>query len=293
MKYAFIAQLKSEMPVRLMCQLLDVSPAGFYASLSRSPSRRSQANERLKLEIKAVHEMTRRRYGALKIHAELSARGTRCGHNRVARLMRENGLRSKRSRAFRNTTQSHHRQPIADNHLDRRFDPGLRSQRVWVSDITYLPTREGWLYLATVMDLTTRRIVGWCADSSLDQRLALNALAMALRHRSPLQTELLHHSDRGVQYASEMYQLALTSNRIKCSMSRKGDCWDNAVAESFFATLKTELVADSRWESRSQAKRDLFEYIEDWYNWQRRHASLGYRTPAEYEIDLLRNETAA
>jgi len=294
MKYAFIARQKGEMPVRLMCQWLEVSASGFYASIKRRPSKRSQANQRLKLEIRAVHQMSKKRYGAPMVHGELEAQGTKCGHNRVARLMREDGLRSKRPRAFRITTQSQHRKAVAENHLSRSFGPGIKpgSKRVLVSDITYLPTREGWLYLAIVMDLASRRILGWCAGSRLNQELALGALKMALKRRGPWYGEMLHHSDRGVQYASDIYQSTLASNGIKCSMSRKGDCWDNAVAESFFATLKAELVIDAGWESRSEAKRDLYEYIEVWYNCKRRHSTLGYRTPAEYEIEMLRERVA-
>jgi transposase InsO family protein len=276
-----------------MCRWLDVSASGFYASIDRRPSKRYRANQRLKLEIRAVHQESRRTYGAIKIHKELKGKGTDCGHNRVAKLMREEGIRSKRPRAFRITTRSDHSKPVAENHLQRRFGVGIQRalNRVWVADITYLPTREGWLYLSIVMDLASRRIVGWRAGPRLDHELALGALDMAIRKRSPLHG-LLHHSDRGVQYASDLYQATLESMQIKCSMSRKGDCWDNAVAESFFATLKTELVIDAHWESRSQAKRDLFEYIENWYNCRRRHASLGYQTPAGYEIALLRKTAA-
>jgi transposase InsO family protein len=276
-----------------MCQWLDVSASGFYASLDRPPSKRDRANQRLKLEIRVAHLESRRTYGAIKIHKELKGKGTECGHNRVAKLMREEGIRSKRPRAFRITTRSDHSKPVAENHLQRRFGVGIQRalNRVWVTDITYLPTREGWLYLSIVMDLASRRIVGWDAGSRLDQGLALGALDMAIRKRSPLHG-LLHHSDRGVQYASDLYQATLQSAQIKCSMSRKGDCWDNAVAESFFATLKTELVVDAHWESRSQARRDLFDYIENWYNSKRRHASLGYQSPAQYELDLLRKTAA-
>ena len=293
MKYAFIARQRGEIAVRLMCRWLDVSASGFYASIDRRPSKRYRANQRLKLEIRAVHQESRRTYGAIKIHKELKGKGTDCGHNRVAKLMREEGIRSKRPRAFRITTRSDHSKPVAENHLQRRFGVGIQRalNRVWVADITYLPTREGWLYLSIVMDLASRRIVGWRAGPRLDHELALGALDMAIRKRSPLHG-LLHHSDRGVQYASDLYQATLESMQIKCSMSRKGDCWDNAVAESFFATLKTELVIDAHWESRSQAKRDLFEYIENWYNCRRRHASLGYQTPAGYEIALLRKTAA-
>ena len=297
MKFAFIARQRriGEMSVRLMCQWLEVSASGFYASIKRKPSKRSQANQRLKLEIRAAHQMSRRRYGAVKIHNELKAQGTECGHNRVARLMREDGIRSKRPKAFRITTKSDHRKPVAENLLERKFDLSFQRElnRAWVADITYLPTREGWLYLSIVMDLASRRIVGWRAGSTLDQGLALEALEMAIRNRSPLYAGLIHHSDRGVQYASDLYQVSLESNGMKCSMSRKGDCWDNAVAESFFATLKTELVIDANWDSRSEAKRDLFEYIENWYNTKRRHATLGYRTPAKYEIYLQGSSKAA
>ncbi len=293
MKYAFIARQRGEMPVRLMCRWLDVSASGFYASLDRRPSKRYRANQRLKLEIRAVHQESRRTYGAIKIHRELKGKGTECGHNRVAKLMREDGIRSKRPKAFRITTKSDHSKPVAENHLERRFAVGVQKalNRVWVADITYLPTREGWLYLSIVMDLASRRIVGWRAGSRLGQELALGALEMAIRKRSPLHG-LLHHSDRGVQYASDLYQATLESMQIKCSMSRKGDCWDNAVAESFFATLKTELVIDAHWESRSEAKRDLIDYIDNWYNCKRRHASLGYQNPAQYEIALLRKTAA-
>ncbi len=295
MKYAYIARHLGEMPVRLMCQCLGVSASGFYASLNRRPSKRLVSNQRLKVEIRAAHASSSRRYGAPLVHAELQTQGVRCGHNRVARLMREDGLRSKRPRAFKVTTQSSHRERTAENHLCRRFGVAANSalNRAWVADMTYLPTREGWLYLAIVMDLASRRIVGWHAGPRLDEDLALRALTMALQRRGPIRGEMLHHSDRGVQYAAGGYQSVLAANGIKCSMSRRGDCWDNAVAESFFATLKTELVADARWESRSVAHRAIFEYIEEWYNQKRRHSTLGYRTPAEYEINVLSiNKTA-
>ena len=268
MKFAFIArQDKSEIPVRLMCQWLDVSPAGFYASLKRVPSKRARSNTRLKLEIRAVHSANKRRYGAPKIYLELRDQGISCGHNRVARLMREEGLRSKRTKPFRVTTQSDHQEPVAANHLNREFSISAQRElnRVLVGDITYLPTREGWLYMSVLMDLASRRIVGWHVSSRIDQELVLQSLMMALRTRRPGKGQMLHHSDRGIQYACEIYKRVLTSNGIQSSMSRKGNCWDNAVAESFFATLKTELVADARWETRSEAKREVAEYV-DWYN---------------------------
>lgn len=295
MKFAFIAQQdKSEIPVRLMCEWMDVSPAGFYASLKRDPSRRARSNSRLKLEIRAVHTANRRRYGAIKIHRELRDQGISCGHNRVARLMREEGLRSKRTRRFRVTTQSGHREPVAANILDRKFKVSSQREldRALVGDITYLPTREGWLYMSILMDLASRRVVGWHVSARLDQELVLQSLKMALRRKRHPEGPMLHHSDRGVQYASEVYQRTLAANGIQSSMSRKGNCWDNAVAESFFATLKTELVADAKWETRSAAKREVAEYIE-WYNHKRRHQTLGYLPPARYEIELLKGRSAA
>ena len=295
MKFAFIAQQdKSEIPVRLMCEWMDVSPAGFYASLKRRPSRRARSNSRLKLEIRAVHRANRRRYGAIKIHRELRDQGISCGHNRVARLMREEGLRSKRTKPFRVTTQSDHREPIAANLLERKFKISAQRElnHALVGDITYLPTREGWLYMSILMDLASRRVVGWHVSARLDQELVFQSLMMALRRRHLGKGPMLHHSDRGVQYASEIYQRTLVANGIQSSMSRKGNCWDNAVAESFFATLKTELVVDAKWETRSEAKREVTEYI-DWYNYKRRHQTLGYLPPASYEIELLKRRSAA
>lgn len=296
MKFAFIAQQdKSEIPVRLMCEWMDVSPAGFYASLKRDPSRRARSNSRLKLEIRAVHTANGRRYGAIKIHRELKDQGISCGHNRVARLMREEGLRSKRIKRFRVTTQSDHREPVAANLLEREFKISSQTElnHALVGDITYLPTREGWLYMSILIDLASRRIVGWHVSARLDQELVLQSLTMALRRRRHLgKGPMLHHSDRGVQYASAIYQRTLAANGIQSSMSRKGNCWDNAVAESFFATLKTELVADAKWETRSEAKREVAEYIE-WYNHKRRHQTLGYLPPATYEIKLLKRRSAA
>ena len=297
MKFAFIAREKekeSEIPVRLMCRWLGVSPAGFYASLGRVPSKRALSNTRLKLAIRAVHLANRRRYGSLKIHRELKEQGINCGHNRVARLMSQEGIRSKRPRPFRTTTKSDHREPLAENVLERKF--GISDQeglkQALVADITYLPTREGWLYLSVLIDLASRRVVGWYLSSRLDHELALQSLLMALRSGRVKKGKALHHSDRGAQYACEIYRQTLAANGIQSSMSRKGDCWDNAVAESFFATLKTELVADSKWESRSQAKREVAEYV-DWYNHKRRHQTLGYLPPARYEIELIRQRSVA
>ena len=289
MKYACIARHRGEFPVRLMCNCLHVSRAGFYAAQHRPQSARAKANQRLRLEIRAAHAASSRRYGAPKVHAELKAQGVRCGHNRIARLMRADGLRARRARRFRVTTQSSHRHPVAAYHLKRRFDPAayIERDRVWVADITYLPTFEGWLYLAVILDLASRRVIGWCADARLDQTLTIRALLMALKLRQPTEP-VLHHSDRGVQYACDGYQRILARHGLRCSMSRRGDCWDNAVVESFFATVKTELVANADWPTRADARRALTSYIEGWYNNQRSHASLGYRSHDQYERDLAR-----
>jgi transposase InsO family protein len=277
-----------------MCELLGVSRSGFYASVSRPPSKRERSNQQLRLEIRATHSVTDRRYGAMKIWKQLNRQGKRCGHNRVGRLMREDGLRSKRPKAFRVTTQSKHQKPLAENHLDRRFVVSEQEgiDRVWVADITYIPTGEGWLYLAVVLDLASRRVVGWCADRGLDQTLTLRALEMASSSRHPA-PGLVHHSDRGIQYACDSYRRLLADQGAISSMSRARNCWDNAVAESFFATLKTELVSDADWPTRSSAQRALFQYIEVWYNNQRLHASLGYKTPAQYEREMLQRLKAA
>jgi transposase InsO family protein len=293
-KYACIARYRGEYPVRLMCRVLGVSRAGFYAAQRRAPSARARADQRLRLEIRAIHRATQRRYGAPKIHRELrGTRGIRCSRKRVARLMRVDGLRAKRSRRFRVTTQSTHRYPIAANQLHRRFAPAAYTERdqVWAADLTYIPTREGWLYLAVVLDLASRRVIGWAVASRLGDELALSALRQALAYRCPL-PGALHHSDRGAQYASGAYRQLLAAHGLRCSMSRAGDCWDNAVVESFFATLKTELVADADWPTRAAAHRALSLFIDVWYNHQRRHASLGFLSPVQYERELARLRTA-
>jgi putative transposase len=293
-KYACIAHQQDDFDVRLMCRLLGVAPSGFYAAEQarhgrRAPSPRGQANQRLLLAIRGAHTASRHRYGAPMVHAELRAQGVRCGHNRVARLMREAGLRGTAPRAFRVTTQSGHRQPVAANVLARRFTPTAYTERdrVWVADITYVPTQEGWLYLAVVLDLASRRVIGWCADRVLDQSLTLRALEHALTLRRP-PPGLIHHSDRGVQYASAAYQQQLREHEIVPSMSRVGDCWDNAVVESFFATLKRDLVRQARWPTRAEAHRALTAFIDRWYNHQRRHSALGFISPVDYERQLAR-----
>jgi len=290
-RFAFIAAEKATFPVRLLCRTLQVSRAGFYAWQTRPPARRQQADERLGLAIAAIHAESRQRYGSPRIHAELAARGCRTSRKRVARLMRARGLAARRRRRFRVTTQSHHRFPIAPNVLARQFERAHPDQ-AWVTDITYIPTGEGWLYLAVILDLCSRFAVGWAMSERITDDLTLNALGMALARRRPPQG-LLHHSDRGSQYASGDYQQVLAQHRIVCSMSRRGDCWDNAVAESFFATLKVELVHDAAWTTRATARTDLFEYLELFYNGQRRHSALGYLSPRAFERTRVQEAVAS
>ena len=294
MKYACIARHQGETNVRLMCRVLGVSPAGFYAATQerqgrRAPSPRAQANQRLLVAIRGVHTASQHRYGAPMVHAELHAQGVRCGHNRVARLMRVAGLCGTAPRRFRVTTQSAHRAPVATNVLGRRFAPTAYTERdrAWGADMTYLATREGWLYLAVVLDIASRRVLGWCADRVLDASLPVRALEQALTLRRP-RPGLIHHSDRGVQYASAVYQQRLRAHGIVPSMSRAGDCWDNAVVESFFATLKRELVHHAHWTTRAEAHRALATFIDRWYNHQRRHSALGFLSPVDYERQLAR-----
>jgi transposase InsO family protein len=271
-----------------MCRVLAVSPAGFYAWRRRSPSARAIADEVLLARVRIVHQASDQTYGAPRVHRELRGEGLRVGRKRVARLMRAGSLVGRRPTRWVRTTDSAHDQPIAPNLLERRFDVnGIRERdRVWVSDLTYVPTREGWLYLAVILDLASRRVVGWAMRDTLHGALALGALRMALAVRRPA-AGLVHHSDRGAQYASAAYRALLDAHQIHASMSRKGDCWDNAVAESFFATLKVELIDRHRWPTRAAARQAIFRYIETWYNPRRRHSTLGYLSPAQYEAQLI------
>jgi len=280
--YRFIDDHKDQWPVRLLCETLEVAPAGYYAWRQRPPSAQQQWHHTLLVEIRAIHAEVKARYGSPRIHKELVARGHACSVNTVAKLMGDNDIRAKTARKFRvRTTDSNHDLPVADNLLDRQFDPS-QANEAWVADITYIPTREGWLYLAAVEDLYSRMAVGWSMADNMESRLVVDALEMAVQRRLPGE-RLLAHSDRGSQYASEHYQLLLARHGITCSMSRKADCWDNAPMESFFASLKKELVHDADFATRSEARAAIFEYIEVFYNNQRRHSSLGYVSPAEYE----------
>jgi len=282
---------KAYFPVRVLCQVLQVSVSGFYSWRKRGPSQRAREDEQLKVHIRAAHKASRGRYGSPRVQKELCAQDQHVGRKRVARLMKADGLAARRKRRFRRTTDSTHQHPVAPNLLDRQFTVDAPNA-VWVTDITYIWTQEGWLYLAAILDLYSRKVVGWAVDESLERHLALDALAMALSNRRPARG-LLHHSDRGVQYASDDYQKALKKDGLICSMSRKGDCWDNAVAESFFATLKAELVYLTEYRTRAEARASLFEYIEVFYNRQRRHSAIGYVSPSQFEIAAFKRKMAA
>ena len=281
MKFAFIVREKATYPVDLLCSVLGVSRSGFYAAHERPVAVRCQEDQQLAVHVAAAHTASRGRYGSPRVHRELQAQGHEVGRHRVARLMREQGLRAREKRRFQRTTDSQHGLPVAANILDRQFTVPTPNT-AWVSDITYLWTREGWLYLVVILDLFSRRVVGWALHDRITRQLALDALTMALRHRQA-RGGLVHHSDRGSQYASTDYQALLAAHGIICSMSRRGNCWDNAVAESFFSTLKIELAHDADWATHADARAAVSEYIEIFYNTQRRHSALGYVSPVAFE----------
>jgi putative transposase len=282
-----ITRHRGEFQVRLMCRVLEVAPSGYYASLTRPPSWHALIDEVLMAHVRIAHDESGETYGAPRVQRELQAAGLPVSPKRVARLMREGGLAARQPKARRiATTDSNHAEPIAPNLLARQFDVhGVAINRVWVADMTYIPTREGWLYLATVLDLGSRRCVGWAMHDTLETDLPLRALRMACEARHPARG-LMHHSDRGSQYAAREYRAELTAHGMVASMSGKGDCYDNAVAESFFATLEFELIMQHDWETKDEARRAIFRYIETWYNRKRRHSTLGYISPAEYEAQL-------
>ena len=283
MRFQFIRDHRGLWPVAVQCEVLRVSRSGYYAWRKRPPGAAARRREALTAEIRQVHQQSRRTYGSPRVHAELAARGTACDRKTAAKLMRQAGLRAKGGRRFRvRTTDSNHGRPVAENVVSRDFRPGA-ANRTWAADITYIPTREGWLYLAAVEDLHSRRIVGWSMSERIDSRLVVDALEMAVRRQLP-GAGLVAHSDRGVQYASEHDQRLLAAHRITCSMSRKGDCWDNAPMESFFATLKKELVHHEDDKTRDEACQSLFESSEVFDNRVRRHSALGYLSPADFEM---------
>jgi putative transposase len=277
----------------MMCRLLRVSKAGYYAWRDRAPSRRARADEALTTRIKVIHRMSRETYGSPRVHAQLRREGVRIAKKRVARLMRIQNIEAKTRRRYRATTNSRHDHPIAPNVLDRRFavEEAKDIDRVWAGDITYIPTWEGWLYLAVIIDLRSRRVVGWSMSQSMEQTLVLDALRMALSRRQPGRG-VLHHSDRGSQYAAEAFQQLLHDHGMTCSMSRKGDCWDNAVVESFNATIKTELINRTKWRTREDVRAAIYKYIETWYNSKRLHSTLGYLSPVEFEERDVREAAA-
>ncbi len=291
MRFRFIEAEKANFPITLMCRCLRVSRSGYYAWRERAPSKRAREDERLKIEIKASHKASRQRYGSPRIVRDLHEGGHQVSRKRVARLMRELGLEGRRRRRYRATTDSQHPFPIAVNVLMRDFEVDA-PDTAWVTDITYLATSEGWLYLAVILDLFSRRVVGHAMSGRIDRHLVLEALGNALRQR-PGARDVIHHSDRGSQYACHDYRKALEEADITCSMSRRGNCWDNAVAESFFATLKAELLYPLPLQTRRATRVLVADYIDSFYNVRRRHSSLDYVSPVEFELQHHRNEGSA
>lgn len=291
MRFAFIEAEKAKWPVEVLCNVLGVSRSGYYAWKRRPEPESAQEDAQLAVEIAATHRRSRGTYGSPRVHRELRARGVRVGKKRVERLMRQHGIAARRKRRFRRTTDAKHPHPIAPNVLERRFDTELPNT-AWVTDVTYVWTLEGWLYLAVLLDLCSRRVVGWAASETNDRQLALEALGRALAERNPA-TGLLHHSDRGSPYASDDYRAKLAHHGLVPSMSRKGNCWDNAVAESFFATLKGELVDHEKYPTRAAAIASIGDYIDKFYNPVRRHSSIGYVSPIAFELMLQSKRMAA
>jgi len=282
MKFAFISANEVAFPVVAMCRVLRVSPSGYYAWRKRPPSERAAEDRRLAAEVAEAHRRSRGIYGSPRVHRELRARGVRVGRKRVARLMRDRGLQGRKKRRFVCTTDSNHDEPVAPNVLARNFDVDAPN-RAWVGDVTYIATTEGWLYLAVLLDLFSRRVVGWATSDTNDRWLALAALQQALRARRPA-PGLVHHTDRGSPYASEEYRSVLADHEVVASMSATGDCFDNAVAESFFASLKTEWVDRHDYETHAEAVTSVADYIDVFYNPARRHSHLDYVSPIEFEM---------
>jgi transposase InsO family protein len=283
MRFRFIEDRRVDYPVSVLCDVLDVSRAGYYAWRSRPESARSAENRELLEDIQQIHRDHRGRYGSPRVHVELNTQARSVSRGRVERLMRRHGIRAIMARPRRmRTTDSRHDHPIAPNLLDRNFVASAPN-RTWLADITYIDTDQGWLYLAAVMDLYSRKIVGWAMQDHMRTELPLAALRMAISMQQP-GAGLIHHTDRGVQYASADYRNLARSAGFRASMSRKADCYDNAPMESFFHTLKTELVHHQHYATREQAKRDIFAYIEGYYNRTRRHSAIGYISPIEMEL---------
>jgi len=282
---------KANYPLNVLCRTMGVSRSGYYAWEGRSLSRRRRRNEELVERIRDVHRRKRGAYGSPRVYRELTAQGESASLNRVARLMRDNGIQARRRRRFRKTTDSKHDLPVAENLLARNFRTEKPDQ-AWVADISYVWTMEGWLYLAVILDLFSRKVVGWSMADHLRTELPLAALTMALGQRKP-EPGMIHHSDRGCQYASGAYRAALSAAGIVCSMSRKGDCWDNAVAESFFGTFRAELTDHCNWMTKDAARTAIHDYIERFYNRQRRHSYLDYVSPVDFEALAERTVSVA
>ena len=280
MKYAFMAKHQGQFTIRVMCRVLDVSASGYYAWVGRPASCRQQEDERLTSHIRASHQRSRQTYGSPRIHADLRAMGIRVSRKRVARLMRLQGMRARQKRRYKTAMQQRPSRPVAPNLLQQDFAARGTNEK-WLADLTYIDTHQGWLYLATVLDTYSRKIVGWSMSNSLHRKLVKDALNMSLGRRT-INGQLIHHSDQGSQYMSEDYLSLLADNQIQVSMSGAGNCYDNAMMESFFATLKTECVVE-RYTTHRQAKQAIFEYIEVWYNRQRRHSALDYLSPEQFE----------
>jgi transposase InsO family protein len=278
--FAWIAAEKAGFPITKVCKVMQVSPSGFYAARGRQESTHARDDRRLRVLVRASFDESRRRYGSPRVHRDLLEQGVRVSPKRVARLMQEDGLKARSRKRFKMTTMSDHDQPVAANLLDRQFEAQAPNQR-WVGDTTELLIgTSGKLYLAAILDLYSRFIVGWAVSAVNDRHLTIKALEMSLKRRCP-DVGLLHHSDQGCTYASEDYQAVLQAHGITCSMSRRGNCYDNAAMESFFSTVKSEL--GERFESHGDAKMELFDYIEVFYNQRRRHSTIGQISPAEYE----------
>jgi len=284
MKYQFIADQCSGISVEKMCRFLKVSRGGYYRWQNHVPGQREQDNERLLEKIKKIFKKGRKVYGSPRIHAELNAEGETCGRKRVARIMKDHGIKAKTKRKFKCTTDSEHQHPIAPNLVEQRFLADDINQ-LWLSDITYIWTQEGWLYLAAILDVHSRKIVGWSLKTRLYKEIVTEAIHQALGRRQ-IMPDTIFHSDRGSQYASHEVSSLLKEKGFKQSMSGKGNCYDNAMMESFFHTLKTELVHDRRFATRDEAKQCIFDYIEIFYNRERRHSGINYMTPAQFEQSI-------
>jgi transposase InsO family protein len=289
-KFAFIKAKTGQFPVAWMCRRLGVSRSGYYGWQNRKPSEHARRDEELRLKVKAMFDKFESRYGSPRLTDELRESGEKVSRKRVIRLMQEQDLSAVVPKKFKKTTDSKHDLPVAENLVARHFNPDAPN-KVWAADISYVRTWQGWLYLAVVLDLFSRRVVGWAMADHMRTELPLEALQMALRDRC-IEPGLIHHSDRGSQYASNDYQKALANSGMICSMSRKGDCWDNSVVESFFATLKKELIYRHSWPTRACTKEAIDEYIGTFYNCVRRHSAAGNMCPMAYEMVAMRDQLA-